>query len=85
MDKTTAGDYELARNALTCIPTDDRGLWVRVGMALKYRFGDEGFDLWDAWSRKSDRYDERAARDSWKSFNIPAHEHTPKAPKEVQS
>jgi len=60
-------EYERARSALTFIPPDDRDLWVRMGMALKDGFGDEGFGLWDPWSRKSDRYNERDARDVWRS------------------
>jgi putative DNA primase/helicase len=61
-------DYERARSALAFIPSDDRDVWVSMGMALKDGFGDEGFDLWDAWSRQSDRYDERDARDVWRSI-----------------
>ena len=50
------------------ISPDDRSTWVRMGMALKDGFGDEGFELWDGWSRQSDRYVERDARDVWKSI-----------------
>ena len=61
-------DYERARSALRFVSPDDRETWVRMGMALKDGFGDEGFDLWDGWSRQSDRYVERDARDVWKSI-----------------
>jgi putative DNA primase/helicase len=54
-----ARDYERARSALAFIPPDDRDKWVSMGMAIKDGFGDEGFALWDAWSRQSDRYNER--------------------------
>jgi putative DNA primase/helicase len=60
-------DYERARSALAFIPADDRDLWVRMGMALKSELGDAGFDLWDSWSRQSNRYNERDARDVWRS------------------
>jgi putative DNA primase/helicase len=63
-----ARDYERARSALAFIPPDDRDLWVSMGMALKDGFGDEGFALWDAWSRQSDRYNERDAKDVWRSI-----------------
>jgi hypothetical protein len=53
---------------LAFIPSDDRDLWVSVGMAIKDGFGDEGFALWDAWSRQSGRYNERDARDVWRSL-----------------
>ena len=30
--------------------------WLRVGMALHHEYGDEGLDLWDAWSSTADNY-----------------------------
>jgi Primase C terminal 2 (PriCT-2) len=41
--------------------------WIRLGYAL-YRAcgGDEGFDLWDEWSRKSGKYDARETEAAWK-------------------
>ena len=56
------------RDALACLPADDRALWVRIGMAVKSALGDEGFELWDAWSRTSDRYREQDARTVWRSI-----------------
>ncbi len=35
---------------------------MRIGMAIKAGLGEEGFELWDAWSRGSDRYREADAR-----------------------
>lgn len=46
----------------------DRDTWARVGMALKNELGDAGFDVWDAWSRRGDNYDQRDARDTWRSI-----------------
>src|SRR5574341_2135929 len=42
--------------------------WVKVGMALKDAFGDEGLPLWDKWSSRGSKYrpDEPAQR--WRSF-----------------
>ena len=40
--------------ALRHIPADDRDLWLRIGMAIKAGMGEDGFDLWDDWSRSSD-------------------------------
>jgi len=54
------------RAALNAIPADDRDLWLRIGMAVKAGLGDEGFALWDAWSRQSPRYDEADARRTWR-------------------
>jgi len=54
--------------ALQCIPADDRKTWIQAGMAIKSELGDAGFSLWDDWSRTADNYEERAARDVWRSF-----------------
>ena len=44
----------------------DREMWVKVGMILgrAYKWSDDGFTLYDAWSKKTDRdnYDERNTR-----------------------
>ena len=53
--------------ALCSIPADDRETWVRIGMAIKSELGEEGFDLWDRWSRQSDAYKVADARAVWKS------------------
>lgn len=47
---------EELREALATVPSDDRDLWVRVGLALR-QCGQQGWDLWDEWSRKSVKYD----------------------------
>jgi putative DNA primase/helicase len=46
----------------------DRDTWARIGMALKSELGEPGFDVWDAWSRRADNYDQRDARDTWRSI-----------------
>lgn len=47
----------------------DREQWVRIGMAIKAELGNAGFDLWNDWSKTAaDKYDNRAARDTWKSI-----------------
>ncbi|WP_186138303.1 MULTISPECIES: VapE domain-containing protein [Burkholderia] len=56
------------RAALEYIPADDRDQWCRMGMAIQSELGDAGFDLWDAWSQRSDSYNERDAKAVWKSF-----------------
>ena len=58
-----------ARAALAVIPADDYETWVDMAFALKQGFGDEGFEIWDAWSRTAANYDERAARTTWRSIN----------------
>ncbi|AJY09099.1 MULTISPECIES: PriCT-2 domain-containing protein [Burkholderia] len=60
-------DVDRARAALAVIPADDYGTWVDMAFALKQGFGDEGFEIWDAWSRTAPNYNERAARTTWRS------------------
>ena len=47
------------QTALYTIPAEDRETWVQVGMALHAEFGDAGFDLWESWSKQSERYKTR--------------------------
>jgi len=56
-----------ARAALALIPADDYGTWVDMAFALKQGFGDEGFEIWDEWSRTASNYNERAAHTTWRS------------------
>lgn len=55
------------RDALASFPSDDRDLWVRVGLAL-HSIGQQGFDLWDEWSKKSHKYDPVDSMRVWRSF-----------------
>lgn len=49
-------------------PSCDRNTWVKWGMCLKHEFGDAGFDLWDEWSSRSEKYRASDARSTWKSI-----------------
>jgi hypothetical protein len=55
--------------ALASIPAHDRDTWIQCGMAIKVALGDAGFDIWDRWSQTAENYQERDARDVWKSFH----------------
>lgn len=62
--------------ALDCIPADHREVWLRVGMALHNESGgsDEGFRIWDHWSRSSpQKYDEQDQVRTWKGFREPSN------------
>ena len=56
-------------DALACVPSEDREVWVRMGMAVKSELGDAGFDLWNSWSMASDRYRAADARSVWRSIS----------------
>jgi putative DNA primase/helicase len=59
---------EQIRAALGSIPSDlPRDEWARVAMALKSELGDTGFDLFDDWSKRGERYNAKATHDTWKS------------------
>ena len=53
--------------ALYFISPDDRDTWVRMAFAVKSDMGDNGFALWDSWSRQSESYNARAAQSTWRS------------------
>ncbi len=53
---------------LSFVPSLDREVWLRVGMAIKAEFGDAGFELWDAWSQTADSYKPTDALAVWRSL-----------------
>lgn len=55
------------RDALLLIPSDDYRQWVNFGNAL-VELGQAGFELWDEWSQKSDKYDPQGTTRKWRSF-----------------
>ncbi|WP_295990447.1 DUF927 domain-containing protein [Rugamonas sp.] len=61
---------QVARAALTFIPSDDRDVWWRMGMALKSEFGEEGFDLFLDWSERGASFDAKAVKSTWGSFKL---------------
>ncbi len=60
-----------AQRALEQLPQyfcEDYFKWVNVGMSLKC-LGDAGFELWDKWSQKSEKYDRDALEYRWDNFS----------------
>lgn len=48
----------------------DQTTWLKVGMALWHQLGEDGWDIFDAFSQRSpDNYDEDANRRRWESFS----------------
>ena len=48
---------------LLFIPAYDRKEWIRVGMAIKDYFNDDGYSLWIDWSKDADSYARIHAQD----------------------
>jgi putative DNA primase/helicase len=55
------------RSALNHLRSDNREVWIKIGMALK-PLGDIGRGLWLNWSITSDKYDAHNASKTWDSF-----------------
>lgn len=54
---------------LSCISPEKRDVWIKVGMALKWGYGNEGWTIFTAWSSQSEKFDFKEAKRQWKSFN----------------
>ncbi|MFY9178642.1 MAG: PriCT-2 domain-containing protein [Venatoribacter sp.] len=55
-------------SALDYLDSSDREVWIKVGMAIKSEFGNDGYDTWLQWSQTAHNYEAAAAKSSWKSF-----------------
>lgn len=55
------------RSALRHMRADDRGLWVRMGMAVR-ELEKVGRGIWLDWSASSDKFDPHVAARTWDSF-----------------
>lgn len=70
---------EDAKRYLELLPSacyDERDLWIETGMALHFHFdaSDEAYALWDAWSRKSEKYQSAdETRYLWDGFGKNGH------------
>lgn len=53
---------------LDSICPNEQDVWISVGMALKFHFGDDAFDYWDAWSQRYPRYKANECKTRWRSF-----------------
>ncbi|WP_322095147.1 DUF927 domain-containing protein [Paraburkholderia bannensis] len=62
-------EQDRIRKALSFIPPDiERERWWRVAAAIKSELGDDGFEIFDGWSRGASNYVETDARDTWRSL-----------------
>ncbi|KAF3997520.1 PriCT-2 domain-containing protein [Glaciimonas immobilis] len=58
-----------AESAVSFIPPHDRDVWIKIGMALKNEFGEDGFEPWSQWSQGAESYNERSAKAVWRSIS----------------
>ncbi len=58
-------DLKEINEALDLIASDEYQVWFEVGCALAYELGDAGFEIFDRWSRKSDKYDKVLCERKW--------------------
>lgn len=59
---------ETIRTALYYLDYEDSEQWLRSGMALYSELGEEGFDLWNAWSSLGSTYDRKNIKARWRTF-----------------
>ena len=57
-----------ARTMLSFIPSEDREIWLQVGMALKDHAGPDAFSIFDDWSSTASNYSAKDCRNTWRSF-----------------
>lgn len=51
------------------IESEDYSVWISVGMVLKNVFKESGFQLWDNWSKRSNKYKDNETILIWNNFN----------------
>jgi hypothetical protein len=67
---SVTADLEELRDAMPFVPNDDLDwdAWTKVGLALFAAAGDACFDLFDAFSQKSSKYDRETTRERWEEI-----------------
>ena len=61
-------NIERLLEALSYIDADARENWLRVGAALRLELGEDGREIWDAWSKTSAKFNEKDQARTWYSF-----------------
>lgn len=68
-DRAVDLTHDELREMLFSIPNDlYYDDWIAVGMALNDTLEGDGFDLFNEWSKRSDKYDEYTTQYKWRSF-----------------
>jgi len=58
-------DIEAIKAALDAVPSDDYDVWFKVAGALRRELGESGWSLFEAWSRKSKKFNAKQCRRKW--------------------
>ncbi len=60
------------QDKLNHVNAEDYSTWIKVGMALHHQHqgNAEGFDLWNEWSSKSNKYNAEEMQRKWASFKL---------------
>lgn len=67
----TTEEIEEIKDALTYIDSDDRDIWLQVGMAIHNEIGGSlGFDIWSEWSMTSAKFHQHDQLRVWRSFKL---------------
>ena len=64
----TDKDADDIEAALLYISSDERDIWIKVGMALHSTGDNRAWSWWDQWSSTSDKYDAKSQYRTWRSF-----------------
>lgn len=77
--KVQIGDNELERKLFSIEDNTDHDTWFQIGMALYHQYdgSQQGFDLWDRWSKSAHNYDFEALEKRWPTFDNKDMAHTP--------
>lgn len=49
-------------------PDCDYDTWIKIGMAIHHATGGTGFEIWDEWSQRGDKYESKGMDSHWHSF-----------------
>ena len=62
-------DLDKIKAALEVIDSSPYETWLRVGGALCCELGENGFEIFDAWSAKSPKYHPDECKEKWRDFS----------------
>jgi hypothetical protein len=65
--KSTADQVDV-EDALSFVDSASRDTWLHIGMALRCELGEAGRPIWDAWSKRSTKFNEADQDKTWNSL-----------------